>query len=67
MTPTDPDEDRLVDWADIPPAVRARIGPALPPGHGVWACLCKNGRGGAHTEWWWIDERGELLEAFWFD
>ena len=66
MTAIDADEDRMDEWADIPPEVRARIGPALPPGHSVWACMSM-ARGGTHTEWSWIDERGELLDAFWLE
>lgn len=61
------DDDRLVAWDEIPPAIRARIGPALPAGDAVWACRCKDGRGGVHTEWWWIDAGGQLVEAFWLE
>ncbi|MBI5718885.1 MAG: hypothetical protein HZC37_14540 [Burkholderiales bacterium] len=67
MSTTPHTEDRLVPWAELPAGIRERIGPALPPGHAVWACPRKNGRGGIHIEWWWIDARGELIEAFWFE
>jgi len=56
-----------VPWDELPIGIRNRIGPALPDGHAVWACLRQNGRGGAHTEWWWIDDRGDLVEAFWIE
>ena len=61
------DDDRIVAWADLPPEVRALIGPSLPAGHVVWACPRSAGRGGVHIEWWWHNEHGDLVEAFWFD
>ena len=60
-----PEDDVIAAWDDIPPAVRARIGAALPPGHTVWRCPSRGRRGGVVIEWWWHDERGELIDAFW--
>lgn len=61
------DADRIASWDELPPGVRACIGPALPPGHTVWACPSDNGRGGVHIEWWWLDEDEELIEVFWIE
>lgn len=61
------DDDRIVPWEALPPEVRVAIGPALPAGHVVWACLRRDGRGRVGTEWWWEDQHGELVEAFWLD
>jgi hypothetical protein len=56
-----------VEWDDIPAGIRARIGTSLPPGHIVWRCPCHDARGGVLIEWWWHDERGELVDVFWVE
>lgn len=65
--PADEGGDRLAADDEIPPAMRDAIGGALPRGHTVWRCPRHDGRGGVVIEWWWLDEGGELIEAFWFD
>lgn len=55
--------DRIVPWAELPAAVRAAIGTALPVGHAVWACT-RLGTAGGVAEWWWVDEMGEI-QARW--
>lgn len=64
---SDEPDDHQVEWDEIPQPVRERIGSALPPGHTVWRCPRHDGRGGVAIEWWWLDERGEMIDAFWFD
>ncbi len=61
------DDDRPVPWDELPAWLREQIGLSLPAGHAIWACPRGNGRGGVHTEWWWEDEQGQLVEAFWRD
>ena len=60
-------EDTLVPWDELPPEVRAAIGPCLPQGHSVFACPSRDGRGGVVVEWWWLNAQHELVEAFWFE
>lgn len=64
---SDDADDRLAEWDEIPQPIRDAIGDELPPGHTVWRCPSDDGRGGMAIEWWWLDERGELIEAFWFE
>jgi len=65
--PANPDpEDHMVPWDELPIAIRNRIGPALPDGHAVWACLRQNGRRCAHRVV--VDRRSRrLVEAFWIE
>lgn len=63
---SDEPDDHAIAWEQIPPAVRDTIGGgALPRGHSVWRCPRHDGRGGVVIGWWWLDENGELVEAFW--
>lgn len=54
-------------WHELPAEVRAAIGPALPEGHHVYRVPAADSRGRPGIEWWWVDDAGELVEAFWFD
>ena len=62
---SDEPDDHAVAWDQLPQPIRDAIGGALPSGHSVWRCPRHDGRGGVVIEWWWLDERGELVEAFW--
>jgi hypothetical protein len=64
---SDEPDDHPVAWEEVPAEVRASIGPSLPPGDTVWRCPGHDGRGKVVIEWWWMDEQGELIEAFWLD
>lgn len=73
-------EDRLVDvhGPEVPPAIRRRVLQMMQPGDQLWACprlgpprglLGLGGLGagprGVVIEWWLMDARGDLIEAFW--
>ncbi|MDO5653026.1 MAG: hypothetical protein Q4G39_02875 [Brachymonas sp.] len=65
-------EERQLSWEEVPRAIRVRIGTALPSGHTIWACLSRKSGGflkpdTVHTEYYWKNEYGELVDAFWFD
>jgi hypothetical protein len=57
--------DHVVAWADLPAAVRERLGGEDRPGHEVWACERPDASGAVRTEWRMTNARGDLVEAFW--
>lgn len=61
----EPVPDHVVAWADLPDAVRERLGGLERPGHAVWACQRPDVSGVVRTEWRLTNARGELVEAFW--
>ena len=69
------EEDVLLTWEQTPPEVRAAIVEAaggLPEGHSIWRCP-RRSKGGRFKpdrvviEYWWQDETGELLAAYWLE
>jgi len=68
-------EDRPVDVhsPEVPAGIRARVLQMMQPGDQLWACprlgpprgLLGLGPRGAVIEWWLLDARGGLIEAFW--
>ena len=71
-------EDRLVDInsPEIPPGIRAKAQAMAQPGDQLWRCprlaaprgllgIVGVGPRDVVIEWWLLDAKGELIEAFW--
>lgn len=65
--PTPHSEVSFAPWDQLPGPVRNAIGPDLPPGHVVYAVLGIDERGQQVTEWLWLDQDGEVVDALWFE
>lgn len=57
----------FVPWDELPGPIREAIGPNLPPGHAVYAVPGADERGQQVTEWLWMDQDGELVDALWVE
>jgi hypothetical protein len=62
-----PPADERRHWADLPPAVRERLGRDPGPGHEIWAGVRPDAAGEPRTEWRVVDARGQVVKAFWLD
>ena len=73
-------EDRPVDVhaPEVPASVRQAVLAIAQPGDQLWRCPSRSaprgalgilgvGRRDVVIEWWLLDAKGELLEAFWED
>jgi hypothetical protein len=68
-------DDRPVDVhaAEVPPGVRQAALALMQPGDQLWRCLRMSaprgllGLGARYpvVEWWLVDAKGDLIEAFW--
>ncbi len=72
---SDFEDDTLLTWEQTPQQVRAAVIEAaggLPRGHTIWRCPRRK-RGGwfkpdtVVIEYWWEDEDGNLIDAFWLE
>lgn len=72
------DEDRAVDVhaPEVPASVRQAVLAIAQPGDQLWRCPSRSaprgalgilgvGRRGVVIEWWLLDAKGDLIEAFW--
>jgi hypothetical protein len=62
-----PPADERRRWAELPPAVRERLGRAPAAGHEIWAGVRPDPAGEPRTEWRVVNQRGEVVQAFWLD
>ena len=62
-----PPADERRHWAELPPAVRERLGRDPGPGHEIWAGVRPDPAGEPRTEWRVVDRRGQVVQAFWLD
>lgn len=62
-----PPADERRHWAELPPAVRERLGREPAAGHQIWAGVRPDPAGEPRTEWRVVDQRGKVVQAFWLD
>jgi hypothetical protein len=62
-----PPADERRRWAELPPAVRERLGRQPAPDHQIWAGVRPDATGEPRTEWRVVNARGEVVQAFWLD
>jgi hypothetical protein len=62
-----PPADERRRWAELPPAVREKLGREPAVGHEIWAGMRPDAAGEPRTEWRVVNPRGEVVQAFWLD